>query len=433
MTADNPSPFVPKLRFPEFRDDPPWSAPQLADLYDFKRTNTLSRDKLNYVTGTIRNIHYGDIHTKFKPLFQVREERVPYVNPDSSANGIDDDAFCEEGDIVLADASEDLNDVGKAIEVVSLDEERVVAGTHTILGTRRGTVPVIGFGGQLFQSAAVRAGIKKEAQGVKVYGISAKRISAVPIPIPPTAAEQAKIADCLGSLDDLITAEGRKLEALQQHKQGLMQQCFPQAGETVPRLRFPEFRNAPEWEEKELGDVSEVLMCKRIFASQTNSNGGVPFYKIGTLGGEPDAFISKDLFEDYKSRYNFPRPGEILITCSGTVGRCLAYDGSEAYFQDSNIVWIDNPTLEVSNEFLLSTLSNVNWSTLNSTTITRIYGSDLRGLAIKFPQNELEQKRIADWFSVLDTRLAAQVQKINALKTHKQGLLQQLFPNPEAL
>ena len=222
-----PGETVPRLRFPEFRDDQSWSAPQFADLYGFKRTNTLSRDKLNYETGTIRNIHYGDIHTKFKPLFRVADEYVPYVNADASANGFDDDAFCEEGDIVLADASEDLDDVGKAIEVVSLDGERVVAGTHTILATRRGSVPVVGFGGHLFQSAAVRSGIKKEAQGAKVYGISAKRISAVPVPIPPTLAEQQKIAECLGSLDDLIAAEGWKLETLRQHKQGLMQQLFP--------------------------------------------------------------------------------------------------------------------------------------------------------------------------------------------------------------
>ena len=241
MTTDNPSPFMPKLRFPEFRDDPTWSAPQFTDLYGFKRTNTLPRDKLNYETGTIRNIHYGDIHTKFKPLFRVGDEYVPYINPDASANGFDDDAFCEEGDIVLADASEDLDDVGKAIEVVSLDGERVVAGTHTILATRRGSVPVIGFGGQLFQTAAVRTGIKKEAQGAKVYGISAKRISAVPVPIPPTVTEQQKIAECLGSLDDLIVAEGRKLDALRQHKQGLMQDSFPSPVKPFPGCDFRSF------------------------------------------------------------------------------------------------------------------------------------------------------------------------------------------------
>lgn len=166
-----PGETVPRLRFSEFRGDRTWSTPRFADIYRLKRTNTLSRDRLNYDTGTIRNIHYGDIHTQFKALFRVGDESVPYVNADASSNGFDDDAFCEEGDIVFADASEDLDDVGKAIEVVSLDGAKVVAGTHTILATRRGTVPVVGFGGQVFQSAPVRAALRKEAQGTKVYGI----------------------------------------------------------------------------------------------------------------------------------------------------------------------------------------------------------------------------------------------------------------------
>ena len=222
-----PGETVPRLRFPEFRVDTTWLAPQLADLYGFKRTNTLSRDNLNYEFGTIRNIHYGDIHTKFKPLFRLENEHVPYVNLDVAPDGFDDDAFCEAGDIVLADASEDLDDVGKAIEVVSLNGERVVAGTHTILATRRGSVPVVGFGGQLFQSAAVRAGIKREAQGAKVYGISANRISAIPVPVPPTEAEQQRIATCLSSLEDVLAAQARKINALKQQKQGLLQQLFP--------------------------------------------------------------------------------------------------------------------------------------------------------------------------------------------------------------
>ena len=221
-----PGETVPRLRFPEFRVDTTWLAPQLADLYVFKRTNTLSRANLNYEFGTIRNIHYGDIHTKFKSLFRLENEHVPYVNLDVAPDGFDDDAFCEEGDIVLADASEDLDGVGTAIEVVSLNGERVVAGTHTILATRRGSVPVVGFGGQLFQSAAVRTGIKREAQGAKVYGITANRISAIPVPVPPTEAEQQRIATCLSSLEDVLPAQARKIDALKQQKQGLLQQLF---------------------------------------------------------------------------------------------------------------------------------------------------------------------------------------------------------------
>jgi type I restriction enzyme S subunit len=127
----------------------------------------------------------------------------------------------------LADASEDLNDVGKAIEVISLDGQRVVAGTHTILATRRGCLPITGFGGHLFQSAAVRAGIQRESQGAKVYGISANRISSVALPLPPTDQEQQKIAECLSALDTQIAAQAAKIETLKQHKRGLMQQLFP--------------------------------------------------------------------------------------------------------------------------------------------------------------------------------------------------------------
>jgi len=222
-----PNETVPRLRFPEFRGDTTWLAPQLGELYGFKRTTTLSRANLNYEFGTLRTLHYGDIPTKFAPLFRMEDEHVPYITLDVASNGFDDEAFCEEGDIVLADASEDLDGVGTAIEVVSLNGERVVAGTHTILATRRGSVPVVGFGGLLFQSAAVRTAIKREAQGAKIYGISATRISAIPIPIPPTEAEQQRIAKCLASLEDVLAARARMIDTLKQRKQGLLQQLYP--------------------------------------------------------------------------------------------------------------------------------------------------------------------------------------------------------------
>lgn len=139
----------------------------------------------------------------------------------------------------------------------------------------------------------------------------------------------------------------------------------------VPNLRFPEFQG--EWEKCKLGDLCNVLMCKRILASQTNTEEGVPFYKIGTIGNAPDAYISKELFDDYKTKYNYPHKGEVMITCAGTVGKCVIYDGKDAYYQDSNIVWIDNPSQCISNSFLYHLLAIVDWRKLNSTTIIRIY------------------------------------------------------------
>lgn len=192
----------------------------------------------------------------------------------------------------------------------------------------------------------------------------------------------------------------------------------------VPHLRFPEFSG--EWKKCKLGDLCNVLMCKRILVSQTNTEDGVPFYKIGTIGSTPDAYISKELFDDYKVKYNYPRKGEVMITCAGTVGKCVVYDGEDAYFQDSNIVWIDNPTQYISNGFLFHLLSKVDWRKLNSTTIIRIYNDDLRNLKMSYPRKE-EQQKISHLLSLLDERIATQNKIIEDLKKLKSAISERLF------
>ena len=192
----------------------------------------------------------------------------------------------------------------------------------------------------------------------------------------------------------------------------------------VPNLRFPEFEG--EWENCKLGDACNVFMCKRILATQTNTEGGVPFYKIRTIGGTPDAYISKELFDDYKTKYNYPHKGEVMITCAGTVGKCVIYDGKDAYYQDSNIVWIDNPSQYIGNGFLYHLLANVDWRKLNSTTIIRIYNDDLRNLKLSYPQIE-EQKKISRLLSLLDDRISTQNKIIEKLESLIKGLNNHLY------
>lgn len=189
----------------------------------------------------------------------------------------------------------------------------------------------------------------------------------------------------------------------------------------VPALRFPEFTE--EWKKIRLGDNCNIQMCKRIMAAQTNTEGGVPFYKIGTIGGKADAYISKDLFDEYKRKYSYPNKGEVMITCAGTVGKCVIYDGEDSYYQDSNIVWIDNPNEIISNDFLYHLLSNINWSYLNSTTIVRIYNDDLRNLKLCCPRLD-EQKKIANFLSLIDERIAAQNKIIEKLQSLIKGIAQ---------
>ena len=161
-------------------------------------------------------------------------------------------------------------------------------------------------------------------------------------------------------------------------------------------------------------------MCKRILASQTNTEGGVPFYKIGTIGGLPDAYITKELFESYKEKYNYPYKGEVMITCAGTVGKCIIYDGQDAYFQDSNIVWIKNSSLQIDNAFLYNLLKRVDWRKLNSTTIIRIYNDDLRNLKLCYPKKE-EQLKISKFLSLLDERIATQNKIIDKFESLIKG------------
>jgi type I restriction enzyme S subunit len=194
----------------------------------------------------------------------------------------------------------------------------------------------------------------------------------------------------------------------------------------VPRLRFREFQDVGKWVEKRLGDIGNIRMCKRIFKEQTSPNGDIPFYKIGTFGGDPDVFISREIFENYRSNYPFPKKGSVLISAAGTIGRTIVYRGELAYFQDSNIVWLDNDEGLIANSFLFYLYQLINWVP-SVGAIQRLYNENILGSQVKFPSIP-EQQKIADCLSSLDNLIAAETRKLDTLKTHKKGLMQQLFP-----
>ncbi len=174
------------------------------------------------------------------------------------------------------------------------------------------------------------------------------------------------------------------------------------------------------WQRVRLGDIGKPCMCKRVMKYQTTRYGEIPFYKIGTFGNTADAFISKKLFLEYKTKYSFPKKGDILISASGTIGRAVIYDGKPAYFQDSNIVWIDNDETLVKNDFLFYAYSNVKWNT-EHTTILRLYNDNFRNTLIPLPPLN-EQIAIANILSDLDRYLCA----LDALILKKEGVKKSL-------
>ena len=238
--------------------------------------------------------------------------------------------------------------------------------------------------------------------------------------LPENTDEQRKIADFLIALDRRIETQQSLVDNLKKYKRGAVSRLLNGT------LAFNGFSDIESWQLKRVGDFCEVQMCKRVFKEHTTPNGDVPFYKIGTIGGLPDAYISRSLYEEYKRKYSFPRKGEFLISCAGTVGKCVPYNGEDSYYQDSNIVWLRNNSQDVSNEYLYLLISNVDWGTLNSTTITRIYNDNLRELSFYIPSMQM-QKRIAEYIFALSKRIDSEQAMLEKLQQEKLGLLQQLF------
>lgn len=191
-----------------------------------------------------------------------------------------------------------------------------------------------------------------------------------------------------------------------------------------PKIRFKGFSG--EWEETKFGNFCSVAMCKRIFKHQTSPQGDIPFYKIGTFGATPDAFISRTLFEEYKKKYNYPQKGDILISAAGTIGRVVEYTGEECYYQDSNIVWLKHSD-QLSNAFLKQLYPIINWSSLEGATIKRLYNGNILDTSFRLPLIA-EQKLIATFFTTLDAHLSASTSRLASLKQMKAASLQAMFP-----
>lgn len=195
--------------------------------------------------------------------------------------------------------------------------------------------------------------------------------------------------------------------------------------ELIPKRRFKEFENADAWEHREFGDIGTVVMCKRIFKEETSENGDVPFYKIGTFGGEPDAYITRELFEKYKSMYPYPQKGDILISASGSIGRTVEYTGKDEYFQDSNIVWLQH-NKNIDNSFLKVLYSVVQWS-FEGSTIKRLYNDNFLKTKIVIP-NIKEQSLIGKYFENLDNLITLHQRKLDKLKETKIAYVSEMFP-----
>ena len=397
--------LTPKLRFPEFRDAEGWHATPGDEL--FEQINN-------------RQAHAG------LPVLAITQEHgaIPRDAIDYHVSVTDKSVETykevQPGDFIIS-----LRSFQGGIEYS--EYHGICSPAYVILRKRAELSDQ--FFKPLFKSHSFIQQLTKNLEGLRDGKmISYKQFSELLLP-NPTQPEQQKLAECLSSVDEVIAAQARKLDALKSHKKGLMQELFPREGETQPRLRFPEFQDAPEWGEKKLGNIVEIRSGYSPSKYVLSTLGKYPFVKVEDLNNctKYQADSRKYCDDSYgavpRSSVIFPKRGASIELNKIRITTC-------EILIDTNLMAI-SPDGTVTTEFLYYFLMNMGLAQIADTsTIPQINNKHIIPFKILIP-SKCEQQRIASCLGSLDDLITAESEKLEALKTHKKGLMQQLFPSPE--
>jgi type I restriction enzyme S subunit len=414
MKADKQSRLVPKLRFPEFSGHDSWDAKPLDDLCD-------------RLTATVGETQLTPVSISAGRGFVPQSEKF---GRDISGAQYTRYIWLQRGDFAYNRGNSKRFPQGCVYQLTEL-EEAAASNAFYCFRLHDDLEPafVLGFVENNGHGRQLIRDVTSGARGNGLLNISADTFFGITVPVPPTAAEQQKIADCLSSLDDLIASESRKLDTLRQHKRGILQDLFPQEGEAVPRLRFPEFRDEAEWEERKAGS----LFANRVEKGEE----GLPIYSV-TMH---DGMVRRDSFDrnfndieeaagNKKARKN-DIAYNMMRMWQGALGvapeDCLV---SPAYIVLAPQKYVVSRFFEYLFKLPASMLLLTSYSRGLTKDRLRLYYDDFACIPLRCP-SEPEQQRIADCLSSLDIRITAQARRLDLLCLHKQGLLQQLFPSQE--
>jgi len=415
--------IIPELRFPEFEKEGQWVIERL----DRVVSNFIvpMRDKPKKLDGPI-------------PWCRIEDFDGMYLSSSKSNQGVSLETIEEMNlkvypvNSLLVSCSADLGRC--AITAKELVTNQTFIGL--VPNTRKANTIYL-----YFIMSNSRNELNARSSGTTISYLSRQEFEKFEIPIPPDedCLEQQKIASCLSSLDELIAAHKDKLDALKDHKKGLLQNLFPQEGETVPKVRFPEFEGDGEWEIKRVEDFFDVGSSKRVLQKDW-TNDGVPFYRTRELvslsKNEPfgsEIFISEDLYIELKESYGVPVEGDFLVSGVGTLGVIYQVKKEDKfYFKDGNVIWfskreeLDSSFFEFC--FESSHIQNQIDAQTSKSTVGTYTIKNARITEFWHPPRIEEQQKIASCLSAVDELITAQQDKIEQLQQHKKGLMQGLFP-----
>ena len=384
---------VPNLRFPEFQGE--WEKYKVSDLLDFYSTNSLSWDKLEYGTDAIQNLHYGLIHVGLSTMIDLSKDKLPNITNGNTPKNYE---LCQEGDIAFADASEDTNEVAKAVEFYKLKGKDVICGLHTIHGRDNLQKTVVGYKGYVFSSTAFHHQIRRIAQGTKIYSINSKNFSECYIGIP-SKEEQKKIATLLRLIDERIATQNKIIEDLKKLKSAISENLFKAVkGDVVI-----------------LCEICEIIKGKQINGEFLSEKGK---YYVMNGGTEPSGYYSDCNVE----------ANTISISEGGNSCGYVQFNSSP-FWSGGHCYTIQKLAENVDNMYLYHYLKSKEDAIMKlriGSGLPNIQKKDLAMFKIKLPNVE-QQKSISTFLSSLERK--AEIEEIiqNAMLKEKQYLLQQMF------
>ena len=379
------------MRFPEFQGE--WEKCKVSDLLDFFSTNSLSWEQLEYGTDNMLNLHYGLIHVGLPTMVDLAKVTLPSIKKGNEPKNIE---FCKEGDIAFADASEDTNEVAKAIEFYTLEDKAVVCGLHTIHGRDKSNKTVVGYKGYAFSSTAFHHQIRRIAQGTKIYSISAKNFAECYIGIP-SKEEQTKIAKLLRLIDERIATQSKLIEKLESLIKGL-------------RVILMQIENGNV---VHLGEIARIYQPQTISSTELTEDGFLVYGANGIIG-------------KYK-QYNH-KTEQICITCRGNTCGMVNYTKPMSWITgNAMVINTDEHQNKVCKRYLFHYLSAYNFNCIISGSgQPQIVRTPLEKLEITLP-SILEQEQKAMLLDMIQAKIEISNRVLSLYQEQKQYLLRQMF------
>ena len=393
---------APRIRFKGYTDD--WEQRKFDKVFDGLQNNTLSRADLNYESGMVKNIHYGDVLIKFGDYIDASKIDLPYISDDTKTDKFKS-SFLQDGDIIIADTAED-DAVGKCTEIQCSEGLKLLSGLHTIAcRPKEKNGPM--FLGYYINSPAYHNQLKPLMQGIKVTSISKSALQNTYMTIPKSIDEQITIGKYFSNLDHLITLHQRKLEKLKIVKKAMLENCFPKNGEKVPKIRFSGFTG--DWEQRKLGELFNFHYGD---GNNNPSNGGK--YPVFGAGGIQGGY----------TKYN--AENSVIIGHMGDAG-CVSW-GEGKHFVTYNGT-ITKPKDEVfSAKFGYYLLLNMNLRKYRGGSGLPFLTYDmLTEMETKCTNSKIETQKIADYFTHLDHLITLHQRKLEKLKIIKKSFLEKMF------